>query len=178
SDGVQSYCDVCPSTADPSQTDTDSDGVGDACDNCRTVANPGQQDTETAAGPDLTCGTTDDLSGLYGPDLTCGTSDDLVGDGVGDACVLWGTATPPRWMGSGDYGQGVSWGDYDGDGDPDLYVTNLTTPPHLFRNDGGGSFTDVTAGPLLNGGVMSSWGDYDGDGDLDLFVLNNNSPHL
>src|SRR5262249_40740982 len=74
-DGILGVCDDCPNAPDPSQTDTDGDGVGDACDNCPALANPGQQDTETAAGPDLTCGTTDDWSGLYGPDNTCGTSD-------------------------------------------------------------------------------------------------------
>jgi len=172
-DGVVTFCDACPGTADPSQADADGDGAGDACDNCPAVANPGQLDAETAAGPDMTCYTSDDRSSLYGLDFTCGTTDDIVGDGVGDACPVWVDATPSVLLGGSDLGEGVSWGDYDGDGDPDLYVTNLTTARRLYRNDGGGSFTDVTVGLLGWGnGLSSSWGDYDGDVDLDLYLMN------
>jgi hypothetical protein len=63
----------------------------------------------------------------------------------------------------------VAWGDYDGDGDDDL----MTNGPTLYRNQGDGSFQDVTAtaipggaGNYAGGGV---WGDYDGDGCLDYF---------
>lgn len=76
----------------------------------------------------------------------------------------------------GDTGQGfgVAWGDYDADGDADLYLSNSATVNRLLRNDGGGVFTDVTTGPLGNAGSGrgSAWGDYDNDGDLDLFVAN------
>ncbi|HLE83428.1 MAG TPA: CRTAC1 family protein [Thermoanaerobaculia bacterium] len=71
------------------------------------------------------------------------------------------------------YAKGVAWGDYDDDGDPDLYVSNLG-PNRLYRNDGDGSFTDVA--PALgvtepDGRSFASWFfDPDGDGDLDLFV--------
>lgn len=78
--------------------------------------------------------------------------------------------------GTGDtnYGMGCAVGDYDGDGDPDLYVTNYG-PNVLYRNDGDGRFTDVTAtagvgDPLWS--VSASFLDYDGDGDLDLFNVN------
>ena len=71
------------------------------------------------------------------------------------------------------YGQGVTIADYDGDGDPDVYVTRYG-PDTLWRNDRG-HFTDVT----LEAGVgCPLWGlgaaflDYDRDGDLDLFVAN------
>ena len=71
--------------------------------------------------------------------------------------------------------QSCAWGDYDNDGDQDLYLgTNL--PPQsnqLFKNLGGGQFVDVASGPLLgdNGETFSvSWGDYDNDSDLDLFL--------
>jgi hypothetical protein len=75
--------------------------------------------------------------------------------------------------GSG-YGMGVAVGDYDGDGDPDLYVTNLG-PNHLLRNNGDGTFSDVTE---ESGSDDSRWSvaatflDYDGDGALDLYVGN------
>lgn len=71
------------------------------------------------------------------------------------------------------YGQGVTIADYDGDGDPDVYVTRYG-PNTLWRNDGG-RFVDATseAGvgcPLWSLG--SAFADFDGDGDLDLFVAN------
>jgi hypothetical protein len=66
-----------------------------------------------------------------------------------------------------------TWGDYDGDGDPDLYCANDFGPPNLFRNDGGGRFTDVTAetGTAAVGfGMGASFGDYDNDGRQDLYT--------
>ncbi len=77
------------------------------------------------------------------------------------------------------YGTGVAWGDYDGDGDEDLYVVGLGAAGAgeanvLLRNDCG-KFTDVTraagvgdAGP----GVGAAWAAVDNAGDLDLFVAN------
>ena len=64
--------------------------------------------------------------------------------------------------------RGVAWGDYDNDGDLDLYIANLGFPSKLLRNDGGGSFQDVTPYALQFGGAGVAWGDYDNDGDLDL----------
>ena len=69
---------------------------------------------------------------------------------------------------------GASWGDYDNDGDLDLFVTNYFDENNfLYENNGDGSFTPITAGIMVNDGglsVGSAWGDYDNDGDLDLFV--------
>ena len=70
------------------------------------------------------------------------------------------------------YGMGVAVGDYDGDGLPDIYVTQY---PHsiLYHNNGDGTFTDVTvkAGVTAPGwGTSAVWFDYDNDGRLDLFV--------
>ncbi len=72
----------------------------------------------------------------------------------------------------GGYGQGVAVGDYDGDGFPDLYVTQYGRSI-LYRNNGNGTFTDVTekAGVAAPGWSSSAvWFDYDNDGRLDLFV--------
>lgn len=69
---------------------------------------------------------------------------------------------------------GVSWGDYDSDGDLDLFVANFFTDNKLLRNDGGDVFVDV-APPLLASGPRSTsgrWVDYDNDGDLDLYLAN------
>ncbi|MBI5726423.1 MAG: CRTAC1 family protein, partial [Ignavibacteriales bacterium] len=74
---------------------------------------------------------------------------------------------------------GGSWGDYDNDGDIDLFVTNYFSENNfLYRNDGSGTFTKITTGDIVNDGgasVGSAWGDYDNDGDLDLFVSNDNN---
>ena len=70
------------------------------------------------------------------------------------------------------YGMGVAAGDYDNDGFPDLYVTNYGRNA-LYRNNGNGKFTDVTAAAgVAAGGWSASAGffDYDRDGRLDLFV--------
>jgi hypothetical protein len=69
---------------------------------------------------------------------------------------------------------GACAGDYDNDGRVDLYVTNVG-PNTLYRNVGGGRFTDVTqlarvGSPLWSTGC--AFADLDKDGDLDLFVTN------
>jgi len=72
------------------------------------------------------------------------------------------------------YPQGVATGDYDNDGDPDVYVTQFGDNI-LYRNNGDGSFTDVTgkAGVAMNEHpfkASAAWLDYNNDGQLDLFV--------
>lgn len=66
----------------------------------------------------------------------------------------------------------VAWGDYDSDGDLDAVVTGAnsagTGTANIYRNDGGGTFSNINAG--LTGVIYGSvaWGDYNNDGRLDL----------
>ncbi len=69
--------------------------------------------------------------------------------------------------------ESIAWGDYDNDGDQDLFLTN-DGPNALFRNDGGDVFVDVTAEAGVTGAgfsVGAAFGDLDNDGDLDLYVV-------
>jgi hypothetical protein len=93
-----------------------------------------------------------------------------------------------------DMGSGVAWGDYDGDGDPDLFVANAAgsldrrahwpespTGYRLFRNDGDGTFSDVTTSAGVAAaelGMAAAWGDVDGDRDLDLVVTHWGGVHF
>ncbi len=76
----------------------------------------------------------------------------------------------------GMYGMGCAVGDYDNDGFDDLYLTAVLGPSRLFRNQGDGTFRDVTAAAGVDDGkrfaASAAWLDYDRDGDLDLYVCN------
>ncbi len=81
--------------------------------------------------------------------------------------------------GNEEAGMGVAAGDYDGDGNADLYVTHFFRESNtLYRNLGEGVFKDITREVGLEQPTLESlgWGtqflDYDADGDLDLFVAN------
>jgi hypothetical protein len=102
----------------------------------------------------------------------------------GDGTFTDGTI--PAGVGTDYNGMGSTFGDYDGDGDLDWFISNITADPdapptgfggwnRLYRNDGGRQFTDVTQ----EAGVRDArwgWGtsffDFDNDGDLDLITTN------
>lgn len=93
-----------------------------------------------------------------------------------------------------DNGSGCAWGDYDGDGDDDLYLCNVNGPllmrpsarrrspgSRLWRNDGDGRFTDVTGQCGLGESRMDMaalFADFDNDGDADLLVTSLNGVRL
>jgi hypothetical protein len=78
------------------------------------------------------------------------------------------------------YGLGATWGDYDNDGWPDLYVANDAGPNFLYRNKHDGTFEDIglLAGVALSGDGMEQgsmgvdWGDYLHEGRLSMIVTN------
>ena len=82
--------------------------------------------------------------------------------------------TKKAGVGATGYGMGVAAGDFDNDGDTDIYVTNFGKNI-LYRNNGNGTFTDVTEKAGVACGLWSVgaiWIDYDKDGYLDLFAGN------
>lgn len=92
-------------------------------------------------------------------------------------------AFPPAVNGSDENSLTAAWGDYDNDGWVDVYVVNCgnveigNQPNYLFRNNGDGTFEDVTAltglaGSTAGMGDGAAWGDITGDGFLDLYVDN------
>jgi len=78
-------------------------------------------------------------------------------------------------VGGHDYSMGVTIGDFNNDGYPDIFVSNYG-PNTLYKNNGNGTFSDVTKRSGVAGGkecsVGAVWLDYDNDGMLDLYVSN------
>jgi len=101
-------------------------------------------------------------------------------------------ADPKMWRESyqeymgGSLGTGVSVGDYDGDGRPDVFVVSKTESCRLFRNLGNWKFEDVTdkAGVGDKGDAAMIWklgstfADVNNDGLLDIYVCRFNAPNL
>lgn len=95
--------------------------------------------------------------------------------------------TSEAGVGENDDSEGVAVGDYDNDGDMDLYVTNFAGAEGaplqniLYRNNGKGIFEDATEEAGLVGenySLGAVFGDLDNDGYLDLYVVNNGEPNI
>ena len=111
--------------------------------------------------------------GHFPPDRETSVSRDKLFRNRGDG--TFEDVTDPSRIGSfkGGYGHGVSVGDYNNDGRPDLFVTRWRSYA-LYRNRGDGTFEDVTGKAGLGGDrdwpTSSAFADLDNDGDLDLYV--------
>lgn len=82
--------------------------------------------------------------------------------------------TQQSGVGSTAYGTGATVGDYDNDGDLDLFVTNFGED-QLYRNNGDGTFTDLTKHAGVgnpNWGTSCAFADIDNDGYIDLYIAN------
>ncbi|MAE68160.1 MAG: hypothetical protein CMJ18_28250, partial [Phycisphaeraceae bacterium] len=132
------------------------------------------------------------ITSIYDPEDTCGaggcnwgTTGNRMFRNLGDR--TFDDVTDEAGVRDGGWGWGASGLDYDNDGDMDLAMTNginfetdrddpfETDRSRLWRNDGGGSFTevgeDLGVTDVRPGKGLLTF-DYDGDGDLDLFIVN------
>ena len=101
---------------------------------------------------------------------------DMASDSAGRPTPHFTEVTAASGIDVTSFGLGVAAADVDNDGLVDLFQTNFG-PPHLYRNNGDGTFTDVAAERGLTGaagfGVSAAFVDYDRDGWLDLYVGHN-----
>lgn len=130
------------------------------------------------AGDSRACGWADvDLDGDW--DLFVGNAHErnamYLNDGNGD----FSKVSESDLLTRSDYTYGLSWADFDNDGDLDLFVANVTDGGsrynELFENEGGGEFSKIDLEPITNDigpSKGNAWGDLENDGDIDLFVAN------
>jgi hypothetical protein len=112
---------------------------------------------------------------LMVPTGVLGMYNDLLYRNNGDGTFTKITDSPvvndATWAG------GSAWGDFDSDGDLDLFVGGYDGHNRLYDNDGFGTFTSIDTGIVVTDGnytMGGGWADYDNDGDLDLFTAKNN----
>ncbi len=99
---------------------------------------------------------------------------ELVSDGKHRGELRFVDVTEASGAGDTGFGMGATTGDYDNDGDVDLYLTNFGGPDVLLRNNGNGTFTDVTKRAGLGDRrwtAGAAFVDIDNDDDLDLVTV-------
>jgi enediyne biosynthesis protein E4 len=96
--------------------------------------------------------------------------------GAGNGALGFVDVTEKSGLCSRGYGMGIAVGDYNNDGFVDVFITHFSAPSQLFRNNGDGTFTDVTQSAGVGGhgawGSSATFFDLDRDGWLDLYVAN------
>ena len=111
--------------------------------------------------------------GPFPPEITPFANQDRLFKNLGDGKFRDVTEASGLARLPGGYGHGVAVGDFDNDGDPDLFVTRWRSYA-LFRNKGDGTFEDATEAVGLSGDrdwpTSAAFADLDDDGDLDLYV--------
>jgi uncharacterized repeat protein (TIGR01451 family) len=133
---------------------------------------------------------TDISAGLIGVDRSAVAWGDYDNDGDLDVLLAGGYTGSDRttrlYRNNGDgtftnigvgltavWGGSLAWGDYNRDGFLDILLTGLTSTgrtAQVYRNNGNGTFTDISAGIVGVGFSSGTWGDYDNDGDLDILI--------
>jgi hypothetical protein len=125
-----------------------------------------------------------DVDGDGDPDLAVSFTDGAIRLYLNDGGQYTEAAAANGLPQRGPEARGLAWGDFDGDGDPDLYAgvshaEGATARNLVFRNEGGARFTEVAEAVglvLLDADSrQASWIDYDRDGDLDLFSAQRSS---
>ncbi|GAB4511280.1 MAG: hypothetical protein Tsb004_15470 [Allomuricauda sp.] len=119
----------------------------------------------------------DDFQDLYIP--VAGSSDAFfkynkaIGDLVTDQTILG------KSVNNINFTSGVSFGDYDNDGDLDAFLANLNNQKNILLTNNNGLFEETKVGWFSEelSSWVGLWGDYDNDGDLDLFVSNYDRPN-
>jgi hypothetical protein len=99
---------------------------------------------------------------------------DLTVDESGNPVLRFTDVTEEAGIDAPWFGSGIATGDYDNDGDVDMYITNFESN-QLYRNNGDGTFSDVTEETGTNDdrwGTSVAFVDYDDDGWLDLYIAN------
>lgn len=119
------------------------------------------------------------VRGDIGPNLLYRNAGNLFFEEVADAAGVAFTRSATENYAHG----GAMFADLDGDGFLDLFMGGLDgQPSRLFKNNGDGTFTDVTAGSGIDAmlaahTLSAAFGDYDLDGDLDMFLAHWGTPH-
>jgi hypothetical protein len=133
--------------------------------------NDGDLDVVVLQGTPLTPGFRNAGLGPYSARLF---RNDLTVAADGTRAIKFTDVTEAAGLRTTGYGMGVATGDIDNDGFVDLFVTSFGAPNQLFRNNGNGTFSDVTRNAGVAGagrwGASATFFDYDRDGFLDLYV--------
>lgn len=104
-------------------------------------------------------------------------------NGLGDFTYYQSTVTPGALsVGAGGGNYATLWFDYDNDGDSDVFISKCSGPPcELHRNNGNGTFTDISAIAGLNVSPIQTWSsaiaDFDNDGDMDIIITASSGAH-